>query len=564
MDAVRAPIKFSSVLLGNIPGASFPDKVSKTLDSPQHAATKVNLVTTSQRRGKDIIHPLVLPDIEPLNISFDQFKQLQKDCPSLKQCWKMCEDNIISDSRAEYEYKFVVHNGLMYKEITKSKNQSLVGNRTLVIPRECVKVVLKVSHDVPIAGHFSHRKTAEKVNKSFYWPKMYSDIYKYCRSCDKCQRVGAKGRVKHAPMIKLPIVSIPFEKVAIDLVGPLTPTSSHGHRCILTMIDYANHFPEAVPSKGISSIEVAEALMSIFSRVSIPKQILSDRGLQFTSEMIGEVYELVGVKPIFTSPQHPMANGRVERQHAVLKSILKKLCSMKPKEWDRYIPAALFAMRETPNDSLGFSPFEMLYCRQVRGPLAIFHELWANPDLSTNAKSSYQFVFELREKLEETAEIAADCQIVAMDKYKTYFDLKNSKRTFNVGDEVLVLLPDNSNKLLMSWRGPFKVLKVQSKVDYIVDVKGKAKLFHVNLLKRYYRRADNSLLAVIEENDHVSSFCGKCEVHICVFEPENSIDEEIVTVDKTSDYNVSVNPKLRNEDQEVIRNLLHRYKDIFF
>jgi len=43
--------------------------------------------------------------------------------------------------------------------------------------------------------------------------------------------------------------------------------------------------------------------------------------------------------------------------------MLRKVCEERPKDWDRYIPALLFAYREATQDSLGFSPFELLYGR---------------------------------------------------------------------------------------------------------------------------------------------------------------------------------------------------------
>ena len=58
--------------------------------------------------------------------------------------------------------------------------------------------------------------------------------------------------------------------------------------------------------------------------------------------------------------------------------MLKKLCAVKPKQWDRYIDPLLFAYREVPLDSVGFSPFELLYGRTVRGPLSILKKLWTN------------------------------------------------------------------------------------------------------------------------------------------------------------------------------------------
>ena len=70
----------------------------------------------------------------------------------------------------------------------------------------------------------------------------------------------------------MPIITVPFSKVSMDLIGPLVPSSSAGHKYILTLIDFATSFPEAVPLKEIDSISVSDALLKIFSRVGIPRE----------------------------------------------------------------------------------------------------------------------------------------------------------------------------------------------------------------------------------------------------------------------------------------------------
>ena len=54
------------------------------------------------------------------------------------------------------------------------------------------------------------------------------------------------------------------------------------------------------------------------------------------------------------------------------------MCTERPKDWDRYLPALLFAVREVPQESLGFSPFELLYGQNVPGPMAILRKLWTD------------------------------------------------------------------------------------------------------------------------------------------------------------------------------------------
>ena len=93
----------------------------------------------------------------------------------------------------------------------------------------------------------------------------------------------------------MPAIDTPFDTVAIDMVGPLVK-SALKHCWVLTMVDYATRYPEAVPCRG----------GSIFSRVGIPRQILSDRGSQFTSDLMKEVARLLSIKQLAATPYHAM------------------------------------------------------------------------------------------------------------------------------------------------------------------------------------------------------------------------------------------------------------------
>jgi len=117
----------------------------------------------------------------------------------------------------------------------------------------------------------------------------------YVASCDLCQRNVSKGTVAKAPLGKLPLIGTPFTVMCVDIIGPLSPPSDE-HRYILTTIDMCTRFPEAIPLKDISTSTVAEALLEIFGRVSLPERIHSDRASQFTSEMMREVYRLLNVQ----------------------------------------------------------------------------------------------------------------------------------------------------------------------------------------------------------------------------------------------------------------------------
>ena len=123
----------------------------------------------------------------------------------------------------------------------------------------------------------------------------------------------------------MPLIDMLFKRVAINLVGPITPMAEGGNRYMLTLMDYATRYPEVVPLKRIDAESVAEALVNIFTRVGIPSEIMSDQGTQFVSSVMTEVSRLLSIKQMVTTPYHPMCNGLIERFHLVLKTMLKRL-----------------------------------------------------------------------------------------------------------------------------------------------------------------------------------------------------------------------------------------------
>jgi transposase InsO family protein len=128
-------------------------------------------------------------------------------------------------------------------------------------------------------------------------------------------------------MASMPIIEEPFQRVVIDLVGPIIPPSSEGHQYILTLVDCATRYPEAIPLKSISSQKVVDSLLTIFMRLGVPREILSDNGTQFTSNLFKDATALLNVKQLHSSIYHPMTQGLVEKFNGTLKGMLKRMCS---------------------------------------------------------------------------------------------------------------------------------------------------------------------------------------------------------------------------------------------
>ena len=228
----------------------------------------------------------------------------------------------------------------------------------------------------------------------------------------------------------------------------------------------------------------------------------------------------------------------------------------RPKDRDKYLPALLFAIREVPQESLGFSPFELLYGRNVKGPMAILRELWSGEAMDEQVLSTYQYVIELRDRLVQTCKLAHENLKRVQIKQKFYYDRRARSRNFDVGDKVLLLLPTDSNKLLLQWKGPYEVVEVVNRMAYKIDINGVVSTYHANMLKQYVERRNelsNCLLsakAIESVDDDVN-------------EDFPLDDFTFPTAKKPESYrDVSISDTLTSEQRKEVEMLMKQYPDV--
>ena len=484
------------LVIGNIDGSKLPDM--------SHFSAAA--VTRSQaKQSENACRKLKVPD-QIINEDKEALKQAQATDPNLDSIRGRVESGSITVSRGlnRGETKFVRKKDLLYRQFTKGNKVTL----QLVVPVGFREKVLRLAPETLLTGHLGIKKTLDRVVSEFFWPGVCGDVARFCKSCDICQRTIQKGRVTKVPLGKMPLIDTPFKRVAVDIVGPIEPRSDKKSRYILTMIDYATRYPEAVALPSIETERVAEALIAMFSRVGIPSEMLMEHESRVTIEVMNEVSRLLSLQQLTTTiPYRPYSKGPVERFHAMLKRVLLTMCAERPNDWDKYLPALLFAVREVPKESLGFSPFELLYGRNVRGPMQILRELWSVEETDEHARLTYQYVIDLRERLEKTCKLAQD-NVRKLDlKQNAFYDKRARSRKFDVGDKVLLLLLSESNKVLLQWNGPYEVLEVVNAMNYKINVKGVVNTYPVNMLKLYVERQNVTSYrsAVIDAHGNVKS-----------------------------------------------------------
>ena len=472
---------FGLIIGNNVRDSLCPNVEVCKPDKPALAVTRSQ--TKSQANPSS--RKLVISDVGEI-VTDPKMEELQKEDPSIQELFKLAESKE-ERTRGKQTSKFILSKNLLYRLVSTHKGDQVYSTKQLVVPAGYRRLIFNLAHAAPLAGHQGKSKTLRRIQAHFFWPSMADEVNRWTGSCDICQKTTDKGRVKPAPIVPLPVIGEPFQRCAIDLVGPIIPASSDGHRYMLVLTDFATKWPEAIPLKSITTQAVAEALLSIFTRLGVPKEILSDRGSQFTGDMMKEVYRLMAVKGIHTTPYHPQCNGACERLNGVLKKMLKRLSAEQPKLWPKYINPLLFAYREVEHSSTGYSPFYLMYGRDVRGPLHILKETLEGRAVdNVEVRTAYQYVLELRERISQTLSLAQTELKNAGVKAASYYNKKSKLRSLKSGDKILLLLPTNDNKLLAQWQGPFEVVEKLSDLNFKVKVRGQHKVFHINMLKKYH------------------------------------------------------------------------------
>lgn len=254
----------------------------------------------------------------------------------------------------------------------------------------------------------------------------------------------------------------------------------------------ATRYPEAIPLRTITAKSVLKALVKFFSTFGLPKVLQTDQGTNFTSKLFAEVLKTLSISHQVSSPYHPESQGALERWHQTLKAMLRKYCLDASNDWDEGVPFVLFAVRETVQESLGFSPADLVFGHTPRGPLMVLKEHILSPTPATAPRNVLEYVSAMRERLHAACVLAQESLSSTQKRMKVRYDRKAVSRSFAPGDQVLVLLPIPGSSLSARFSGPYVVEKKVSDTNYVIgtpDRKRSSKLCHINMLKPYFVRA---------------------------------------------------------------------------
>ena len=257
--------------------------------------------------------------------------------------------------------------------------------------------------------------------------------------------------------------------------------------------------------------------------------------------------------------------------------------------WHRYLSPLMFAMRSTPNVS-GFSSFELMFGRDCRTHLSLLKDLWTDGASEPETKTVYQYVLDMRERIEQTCDLARREYEKIQTRNQKRVNARAKLRVFQPGDKVLVLVMNPRCKLDFVWQGPAEVIERRGVVNYRIRFdNGMERTYHVNMIKLYITRdaASNlrsehddvtgeSLESNIDPNDEnaeeVAAVMGVVEDSDSELDDNDEDDRIVKESGKMELYNVTqketwrdvdINPDLDDKTKNQLWKLVQEFGDIF-
>ena len=235
----------------------------------------------------------------------------------------------------------------------------------VIVPNKLQGRVLEELH----TGHTGIVRMKALARSQVWWPGIEKQIEEIAQKCESCQCL----RNKPVPATLHPWTwpTCPWQRLHVDLAGPFLG------RSFLIIVDAHSKWPEVIPMMTTTAEKTIAELRRVFSTHGLPEQLVSDDGAQFTSDIFQQFLKENGIKHVRSAPYHPSTNGEAERFVQTFKNAMKA-AKNDIGSFETKLARFLLVYRSTPNTTIGESPAELLFHRQIRTRLSLI-----TPNVST-------------------------------------------------------------------------------------------------------------------------------------------------------------------------------------
>ncbi|UYV67118.1 hypothetical protein LAZ67_4003958, partial [Cordylochernes scorpioides] len=395
----------------------------------------------------------------------------------------------LNGSRRSIAQNFKEEDGCLFKKNPNSEGRAWL----LVVPEKKKREIMKEYHNHMSNGHLGVARTMYRIKSKYFWPSMLKDVSEFVKTCHLCQSRKGSNQLPSGLLQPIPPANFPFERIGIDFVAPL-PSTKNRKKWIIVLTDYYTRYAETRAVSEATVKEVSKFLVEdIFLRHGAPQYLISDRGSQFTSNLMKKVMKTCKIKHCFTTSYHPQTNGLTERLNRTLINMLSMYVNTDQKNWDEILPFITHAYNTTIQETTGYSPFFLMFGRE---PTSLLDDRNISVDID---KDDYdEYIKHHLDKINRTRKLVINNTIKTQEKMKKNYDKKHMERSYEPGELVAVWTPirkiGKCEKVLRKYFGPYRILKKLPNVNYLIEPKdnpGQDPLIvHVSRIKPYFERID--------------------------------------------------------------------------
>lgn len=318
--------------------------------------------------------------------------------------------------------------------------------RELTDPRE-IETALYQHHKTKFGGHCGTKRMSKTLTKVYKWHGMSSDIKRYVKQCEVCEKTKTTGNMR-TPMQITSTGSKPFDHVYVDFIGPINPPSN-GYKYIFVATCDLTKYTVAQPTIDCTAESTAEAFLNeIIMKFGFPTQVTSDNAQNFTGKLFKELNKKLKIKQITTTPYHPQANI-VERQNRSINQYLRAFTEKKPQDWAKLLPFYVFSYNHTVHSTTEYTPHHLLYGYDITMPSQITKNV---PVYNYD-----NYVEVVRGELHDALQLAKERLMKRKEQNKNIFDRRANTKNIEPGDFVLIKNHNRKSKLDPIWLGPVDI-----------------------------------------------------------------------------------------------------------
>src|SRR6266481_4956827 len=275
----------------------------------------------------------------------------------------------------------------------------------------------------------------------------------------------------------------------------------------MVVTDWFTKWVEIFPLPDITAQTVSKILVEeIICRFGAPKEILTDRGSDFTSSLFRAVCHQCNTVKVYSTPYAPQTQGVVERFNRTHLNMISTTVGPS-RQWDTVLPYLRLTYNSAVHEVTGYSPFYLSFGRHPKLP----HDLSLTVPSGAELNGNKQFLEKIRKNLETAWDAARRSISTEQQRQKVIYDRTAHKLPIEVGSLVMLKLPQKllegiSKKLHSKWNGPFRVLRMEGEnciVSSLDDPFSPPRKIHLRLVAPYYSRDMTALQQPVDDKLYV-------------------------------------------------------------